>query len=270
MTYRPTTTDMQQLLSIIEKLGQGMDSRTLRQSIADEVLRLTRADMLASFAWNDIAQQFEDAAFVNMSSTNLARYQAHFQYCDPITSLLQLRRSATLVSEVMPQMELEKTEFYNDFLRADGLKWGINLYAYDGSLNIGDLRIWRGVTRQPFGEREVALLDMLKPHFTNALVNARCVSALRRKGLNPLNTRPVIDRHWVRQHFALTPKEADMCLWVLRGLSDQAIADQAFLSIWTVRAHVKSIFAKLNVAGRSELTHAITSRIAEIQVVPAH
>ena len=45
MTYRPTTADMQQLLSIIDKLGQGVDSRSLRQSIANEMLRLTRADM---------------------------------------------------------------------------------------------------------------------------------------------------------------------------------------------------------------------------------
>jgi DNA-binding CsgD family transcriptional regulator len=346
--YQASHQEMKQLLGIIEKLGQSQDSRDLRQAIADDLLRLTQGDMLASFVWNDRLNQFEDVAFVNMSSDNLDRYQAHFQYCDPITHLLQVRRSATLVNQVMPQSELEKTEFYNDFLRLDGLKWGINLYAYDGSLNIGDLRIWRGAARAPFGEREVALLDLLKPHFANALVNARSLSDLRGRvsgwhdqwehhpnacfvldarwqtlhqnaaarqvvaalqvpdqhalalqvqrfasgqadvdtwaafrlsittgnlgltgscmvQLNP-RAKLVIDRAWILQRFHLTAKEADMCLWIMRGLSDQAIADHVNLSVWTVRTHIKSIFAKLQVGGRSELTHAITRSIAEIHI----
>ena len=349
--YRASDREIRQLLSIIEKLGRSTDSRPLRQSIADDLLQLMQADMLASFVWNDHLHQFEDVAFVNMSASNLDHYQAHFQYCDPITSLLQARRTATLVNEIMAQPELEKTEFYNDFLRVDGLKWGINLYAYDGSLNIGDLRIWRGTARPPFGEREVALLDMLKPHFTNSLVNARSLAELRGKvsgwhdmwehhpnacfifggdllqshqneaaralyqrllpweqqsllnqimrhvkgapgaetwegyrlsvakgslagqrgepscmvQLNP-RSRLVIDRQWILQRFKITAKESDICLWIMRGLSDQQIAEQALLSIWTVRSHIKSIFAKLNVTCRSELTHLITSTIAEIQV----
>lgn len=346
--YRTTDREMKQLLSIIEKLSRSTDSRPLRQSIADDLLKLVHADMLASFVWNDQMQQFEDVAFVNMTSTNLDRYQEHFQYCDPITSLLQIRRSVTLVNEVMAQSELEKTEFYNDFLRVDGLKWGINLYAYDGSLNIGDLRIWRGASRPPFGEREVALLEMLKPHFINALINARSHTELRGKvsgwhdlwehhpnasfvfdgaqrqthqnevarvffpalspqeqqsllnqmkrhvygapdtdiwgdyrlsfakgvlssqtsfmvQLNP-KSKLVINRQWILHRFKLTAKEADTCLWIMRGLSDQAIAEQACLSIWTVRSHIKSIFAKLEVACRSELTHLITSTIAEVHV----
>lgn len=346
--YRTTDTEMQQLLGIIDKLGRSTDSRPLRQSIADDLLKLTQADMLASFAWNEPLQQFEDVAFVNMSPANVDHYQAHFQYCDPITSLLQARHSATLVNEIMPQADLEKTEFYNDFLKVDGLKWGINLYAYDGSLNIGDLRIWRGAARPPFGPRELALLDLLKPHFTNALVNARSLSELRSRvsgwhdmwehhpnacfvlneamglihanalareicrqlhahdqqalrqqigryangaaraenwgawrfsvlrgddpackyvmvQLNP-KAKLVIDRPWILRRFALTPKEADVCLWIMRGLSDQAIATQAALSIWTVRSHIKNIFAKTGVTARSELTHLITSAIAEIHI----
>ncbi len=106
MTYRATATDMQQLLGIVDKLGRSSDSRPLRQSVADDLLALTHADMLASFAWNEPLQQFEDVAFVNMQPSNLARYQQHFQYCDPITSQLQLRRSATLVNSVMAQADL--------------------------------------------------------------------------------------------------------------------------------------------------------------------
>jgi len=52
----------------------------------------------------------------------------------------------------------------------------------------------------------------------------------------------------------------------MRGLSDQQIAEHALLSIWTVRTHIKSIYSKLGIFCRSELTHLITSTIAEIRV----
>lgn len=37
---------------------------------------------------------------------------------------MQQRREATLVLQVMPQHELVRTEFFNDFLDRDGLYWG--------------------------------------------------------------------------------------------------------------------------------------------------
>ncbi len=40
----------------------------------------------------------------------------------------------------MPQRELMRTGFFNDFLARDGLHRGINAYSYAGQRNIGDLR----------------------------------------------------------------------------------------------------------------------------------
>jgi len=117
--------------------------------------------------------------FLNMDPSNIARYQHYYQFHDPITFLLQKRRKATLVCEVMPQKNLESTEFFNDFLMRDGLHHGINVYAYDGDLNIGDLRIWRAKRRPDFGEREKVLLDTILPHFRNALRNARSLSTVQ-------------------------------------------------------------------------------------------
>ncbi|HDL89681.1 MAG TPA: LuxR family transcriptional regulator [Thermodesulforhabdus norvegica] len=164
------------LFTIFEKLSTSQDQDDLRSEIAHDLLCLLKSDFLASFIWNQDCQAFEDVVFLNMSSDNIARYESYYRFCDPITSSLQKRRKATLVNEVMPQAELEKTEFFNDFLMADGLHHGINAYAYDGDLNIGDLRIWRARQRPDFGDREVALLDLLLPHFRNALRNARALS----------------------------------------------------------------------------------------------
>lgn len=161
------------LFTILEKLSRTQDQNTLRISIANDLLKLLRSDFLASFTWNDKRQMFENEIYLNMTPENIDRYYNYYHFCDPITPSLQKRRKATLVCDVMPQKEMEKTEFFNDFLMADGLHHGINVYAYDGELNIGDLRIWRSRHRPEFGKKEALLLDTLLPYFRNALQNAR-------------------------------------------------------------------------------------------------
>ena len=169
------------LFSILEKLSQGQDWDALRIGIADDLLRLLHSDYFASFIWNEDRQVFGNDVFLNMSPENMGRYYSYYQFCDPITPSLQKRRKATLVSEIMPQQELEKTEFFNDFLMADGLHHGIDVYAYEGDLNVGDLRIWRAKHRPSFERREAVLLDTILPHFCNALRNARTLALAKER-----------------------------------------------------------------------------------------
>jgi len=171
--------ELKLLFSILEKLSRSHDQKVFRECISEELLSLMQADYLASFIWNQDRQVFEDVVFFNMSPNNIQQYDTYYRLCDPITPSLQKRKQATLVCEVMPQKELEKTEFFNDFLMRDGLHHGINLYAYDGDLNIGDLRIWRAKNRPDFGKREVALLDFILPYFRNALRNARVITSAK-------------------------------------------------------------------------------------------
>ncbi|MEW6141282.1 MAG: helix-turn-helix transcriptional regulator [Thermodesulfobacteriota bacterium] len=170
-------TEITLFLRIVDKLYRSHHRDQLRHEIAEDLLRLLKADFLASYIWNEERRVFEHAVFLNMTPENLDRYHTYYQFHDPITPSLQQRRRATLVREVMPQKELERTEFFNDFLMKDGLHHGINVYAYDGDLNIGDLRIWRAQHRPDFGKRESALLDLILPYFQNALRNMRAISA---------------------------------------------------------------------------------------------
>ncbi len=161
------------LLKIIENLSTNLDIVTIRQQIAEDLLALLDADYYASYVWDPGTQTFGQRAYLNMNPDNLNRYETYYQFHDPITHTLQQFKRAVPVSKVMPHRDLIKTEFFNDFLYRDGLYFGINLYAYDGSLNIGDLRIWRNRRRSDFSERDIQILELLKPHFTNALRNIR-------------------------------------------------------------------------------------------------
>jgi DNA-binding CsgD family transcriptional regulator len=51
----------------------------------------------------------------------------------------------------------------------------------------------------------------------------------------------------------LTPRERETAGLAARGLTDREIADALFLSVRTVHAHLRSVYAKLGVSGRREL-----------------
>ena len=169
--------------------------REVRERIGHHLLELLSADYYASFVWDTPSRSFGSGVWLNMSPDNLASYDAYFQYNDPITLKLQARREPTLVTQIMPQRELMRTEFFNDFLARDGLHWGVNVYSYAGQRNIGDLRIWRGRHRENFDLRTLELLRLVEPAFTGALMRAggtpRRRSRIRpaRRGCRNANSR---------------------------------------------------------------------------------
>jgi len=137
----------------------------------------------------------------------------------------------------LPQAELLKTEFFNDFLSLDGLYWGLNLHVRVAGECTGDLRIWRDRRRENFDERELQILRLVAPAFRNAL---------RRSA-------PAGELDGSRQERALTEREAQIARLVASGLSDKEIAQSLSISFTTVRTHIKRAFGKLGVDNRVKL-----------------
>src|SRR6202000_1380916 len=160
------------LARIFGLLAEDLAERDVREALGHNLLELLQADYYASYVWQDDARRFDHAVYLNMDPKNLANYEAYYQYHDPITFKLQARREPTLVTQIMPQRDLLRTEFFNDFLARDGLHWGVNVYSYAGQRNIGDLRIWRGRHRENFDLRTLELLRLVEPAFTGALMRA--------------------------------------------------------------------------------------------------
>jgi DNA-binding CsgD family transcriptional regulator len=230
------------LARIFGLLSEDLGERDVREAVGHHLLELLEADHYASFVWQDATGRFENAVFLNMDPNNIAAYDRYYQDRDPITSKLQARGEATLVTQVMPQRDLMRTEFFNDFLARDGLHWGINAYSFVGGRNIGDVRIWRGRRRENFDDHTLELLRLIEPAFTGALARARgndkgdCTVPEPRGGASILR---------------LSVREFEIARMISDDLCDKEIAWRLGVEVSTVRTYLNRIFAKLGVRRRS-------------------
>lgn len=259
-----STNNYKQLLHVTECLSYGLDSAKVRLELGEALLKLLDADYFASYVWNSEDRKFGEGVSINMDEKKLMEYEQYYQYHDPITHELKKRKRATCVNEIIEQKDLEKTEFYNDFLCHDGLHWGVNLYAYDGRNNIGDIRIWRNKKNKAFDSSSVELLQMIRPHFVNALRN---INLHNSESIieNNNQTSPIITASWnsklIANQFSFTARESEIVRELLRGKKDEEIANELYIACSTLRTHIRHIYAKTEVHNRTSLCHKVLNKL---------
>ena len=215
----------------------------VRRRVGRKLLELLDADYFASYVWDGESGRFSSRVHINMTDDNLSRYDSYYQFRDPITPTLQKRRKATPVSEIMSHDRLAKTEFFNDFLKRDGLCYGLNFFAYDRGDNIGDIRIWRGAKKDDFTSRDARTVDAIGPSLVNALVRARG----RACGTSSLRFAQIADR------LGYTAREAEIADLLVVGLADKEICAKLGISKPTLRTHISAIFCKSGLNRRAKL-----------------
>lgn len=240
---RLSDTETNLIFSIMRDLSGEFDHDEVRRRVGQKLLELLQADYFASYVWDETVQQFVSCVQINMSDDNLRRYENHFQFHDPITPTLQTRRKATPVSEVMRHDKLIKTEFFNDFLKQDGLCYGINFFAYDRGDNIGDLRIWRGANREDFTSRDAQIVDAVGPSLVNALIRAK-------SGMGQPSSLRFVQ---IADRLSFTAREAEVADLLVLGLTDEEICKKLGFSKPTLRSHIAAIFRKSGLNRRSQL-----------------
>lgn len=220
------------IVAQLERLDSECDVRKL---VFEDIVKLTRADFGASFVWHEHSKQFRDGLIYNMDPGNIGNYNKWFQYCDPHTLQLRALKRAAYVEEITPYSTLETTEFYNDFLKRDGLHHGVNLFLFDGPRDLGDFRLWRAKNSPDFTSREVMMLDALAPFLRRALIKAN-------------------------QRFdSLTLREREVAFLVARGMRDRDICGALGIGFATVRTHLNNAMTKKGCANRAELAASIMS-----------
>ena len=236
------------LARVMTTLAEPHEERDIRTRVGQLMLDLLGAQYYASYVWDEKQKRFDSGVRINMDATNIEQYERHYQYHDPITFKLQQHRRAVRVTDVMPQNQLMRTEFFNDFLTRDGLYWGVNLYAWSDNHNIGDMRIWRDKRRENFTRDDLELLNLVRPALVAALYRSRIDTGM---------SEVVASACSLGAEVLLSAREREIAHLVARGLADKDIARRLGISITTVRTHIDHAFRKLNVNNRMTLVHKL-------------
>ena len=239
------------LQRVIELLATPMSGLELRLTLAAPMLGLLDADFYASYLWDESSQRFEQGVALNLSPAHGQRYEREFQFDDPLTPKLLARRLPSRVTDVLPQQDLVETPFFNDFLRPDGLHWGVNTFAHDGISHLGDMRIWRGRARPNFDDNDLLVLHMIYPALVKALVRCETATSSETQSARSALTERLV------KNAGFSRREAQVAALACEGISDKGIAKSLNIGFTTVRTHLSSAFRKLDCSGRTQLAHRV-------------
>ena len=248
----------QQVLSqLLATLAETQTEKDLRNRIGDPLLKLLDADYYASYVWEPEHKRFGRCVSLNMSDDTLASYDAYYRHVDGLTPLMARKHTTTLVNQVVPQAELAKTEFFNDFLQRDGLYWGLNLYMWQAQSNVGDVRIWRNKHRPAFDAQEAGLLELIRPALGIALHRARSAPAAQDGASHAAPAVPACHSSQELALARLSRRERQVALMAAKGLPDKTIARNLDIGFTTVRTHLGQVYRKLGVDNRVMLAGAL-------------
>jgi DNA-binding CsgD family transcriptional regulator len=98
-------------------------------------------------------------------------YETHFKRCDPRRPRIRALAKGSVFcgNALLPDADLVRSEFYNDFLRPQGYFHILGAVVLKRPDVMGVVRVIRPRTARPFSARERALLGALVPHLSRAL-----------------------------------------------------------------------------------------------------
>lgn len=150
-----------------------------------------------------------------------ADYKQYFHAVDPISPLLHRRADPLLVEGIIGRRSLQRTEYFTDFLTRYKVYPGMSLCLDAGGGTLLDYRLGTSEVGRVFGEGELRILDLLRPHLINA------------------------------------HRQGEVCELLLKGLSDKQISKALNISYWTVRSHVGRVLDKLGIESRSAVAACV-------------
>jgi DNA-binding NarL/FixJ family response regulator len=166
-----------------------------------------------------------------------------------ILNLAELPAKATLIYQIPPQIELNSIDTLT--------KNGINIIAISNTPDINSSLLLyqhgvKGITNSfCSASRATQIIETVVSG--GIWVSPQIMQAM----IGQLNDKKTQSNVWQDN---LSQREIETTEWVLQGLSNNEIAEKLEISERTVKAHLKSVFTKLNVKDRLYLVLKINKK----------
>jgi DNA-binding CsgD family transcriptional regulator len=142
------------------------------------------------------------------------------------------------LSDFLTLPQLRRTRLYREALAPVGIGRVLSVGSLSGP-GLAALSLSRPESAPDFSERDRRALAMLSPHFDQARTN------LERETLLRANRRRSLAA------YGLTPREAEVALWLAQGKSNPDIATIMATPVRTIEKHVERILRKMGAGNRA-------------------
>ena len=152
-----------------------------------------------------------------------------FTYQNPHPPWARAAGRAVRWSDLLSRRRLHRLDVYAEVGKPLSAEYQLELWLLTPDGVAGGFGFDR--CQRDFNDRDVRVLDALRPHLVQLLRNAR----LRPPAMAGL----------------LTPREREILAWVARGNTNREIAAVLYVAPGTVRKHLDNVYAKLGVGSRA-------------------
>jgi DNA-binding CsgD family transcriptional regulator len=159
-------------VSAVEAIYAAVEAPEHWPTVLEKIADLVEGENVVLFASYADSIAADIQAFARSDGSLWERYRERFaavnvwtERCDKLYPAGAVRYSHRAIATA----ELEKTEFYNDFLRPNGLAWGFGIEVALPDRPPALLSSLRSRERGPFEEKEGSILRGLLPHLQRAL-----------------------------------------------------------------------------------------------------
>jgi len=167
-------------------------------------------------------------------------------------------KGAIRLSDCVTQRQFERTDLYADvFFPLDVNHQTVATLDIPG--HIAGVTVNRD---RDFTEEEALLLSLLAPHLALAHRNLQRKEALRTTAAQVVPGPEDLER------VGLTPREAEVLHWVMKGKQDGVIASILKISVRTVHQHIARILRKLQSETRGSAGYEAMLKLKDLETVP--
>lgn len=149
---------------------------------------------------------------------------------------------AIRASDIMPPRRFRQTPLYVDYFHPNAVEYMLDLGLERRGSRQRSLILFRGRARSDFSERDVSILELLRPHLTG-----RERTSVLRQALRDLQ---IVDVDGAA-HPPLTAREREVVELVGRGMTNAEVAAQLWISPATVKKHLEHVYGKVGVGRRA-------------------
>jgi DNA-binding CsgD family transcriptional regulator len=175
-----------------------------------------------------------------------------------IPLVLRGAKGAIRITDCISQRQFEQTALYEDIFVPLGIRYQ-TVVTLDIPGHIARITVNREID---FTDEEALLLNLAAPQIALAHRNLQRLESLR------IVAAQVVPGPQDLERVGLTPREAEVLHWVIKGKPDGAIAAILRISTRTVHQHIGRILRKLQSETRGSAGYEAMMKLKELETAP--